>query len=79
MSYGAPGPGRWITVYAHPGHTYLVIRGRRYDTGDKADYLRTIVQLAADRADLGPGFRAWLADFAATRLAAGPPDQPIQP
>jgi peptidoglycan hydrolase-like protein with peptidoglycan-binding domain len=32
MSYGAPGPGRWITIYAHPGHTYMVIRGRRYDT-----------------------------------------------
>jgi peptidoglycan hydrolase-like protein with peptidoglycan-binding domain len=36
MSYGAPGPGRWITVYAHPGHTYLVIRGRRYDTTGRA-------------------------------------------
>jgi UTP--glucose-1-phosphate uridylyltransferase len=57
----------------------VVFRGRRYDTGDKADYLRAIVQLAADRADLGPGFRAWLADFAATRLAAGAPDQAIQP
>jgi hypothetical protein len=32
MSYGAPGPGRWITVYAHPGHTYLVVNGRRFDT-----------------------------------------------
>jgi len=57
----------------------VVFRGRRYDTGDKADYLRAIVQLAADRADLGPGFRAWLAHFAATRLPCGEPDQPIQP
>jgi len=32
MSYGAPGPGRWVTVYAHPGHTYLVVNGRRFDT-----------------------------------------------
>ena len=32
MSYGAAGPGRWITVYAHPGHAYMVINGRRYDT-----------------------------------------------
>jgi peptidoglycan hydrolase-like protein with peptidoglycan-binding domain len=32
MSYGSPGGGRWITVYAHPGHTFMVIRGRRYDT-----------------------------------------------
>jgi peptidoglycan hydrolase-like protein with peptidoglycan-binding domain len=29
---GAPGPGRWITVYAHGGHAYAVIRGKRYDT-----------------------------------------------
>ncbi|HEX2106013.1 MAG TPA: peptidoglycan-binding protein [Solirubrobacteraceae bacterium] len=36
MSYGAPGPGRWITVYAHPGHAYMVIRGRRYDTTGRA-------------------------------------------
>ncbi len=32
MSYGAPGPGRYITIYANPGHTFMVIRGRRYDT-----------------------------------------------
>jgi len=32
VHWGAPGRGRWITVYAHPGHTFVVIRGRRYDT-----------------------------------------------
>src|SRR5919199_4577842 len=32
MSWGAPGPGRWITVYANPGHVYMVVRGRRFDT-----------------------------------------------
>jgi hypothetical protein len=32
MRYGSPGRGRWITIYAHPGHTFMVIRGRRYDT-----------------------------------------------
>ncbi|HTR69002.1 MAG TPA: UTP--glucose-1-phosphate uridylyltransferase GalU [Mycobacteriales bacterium] len=57
----------------------LIFRGRRYDTGDKADYLRAIVQLACDRADLGPAFRAWLADFAAARLPAGDPVEPLQP
>ena len=31
-SYGLPGPGRYITVYANPGHAYMTIRGRRYDT-----------------------------------------------
>jgi UTP--glucose-1-phosphate uridylyltransferase len=57
----------------------VVFRGRRYDTGDKLDYLRSIVQLACDRADLGPQFREWLADFAATRLPQGDPDQPVAP
>ncbi|HEX2084193.1 MAG TPA: peptidoglycan-binding protein [Solirubrobacteraceae bacterium] len=32
MRWGAPGKGRWITVYAHRGHTFMVIRGRRFDT-----------------------------------------------
>jgi peptidoglycan hydrolase-like protein with peptidoglycan-binding domain len=32
MSYGAPGRGRYITIYANPGHAFMVIRGRRYDT-----------------------------------------------
>ncbi len=31
-SYGAPGRGRYITVYANGGHAFMVIRGRRYDT-----------------------------------------------
>jgi peptidoglycan hydrolase-like protein with peptidoglycan-binding domain len=30
--YGAPGKGRWITIYTNPGHAFMVIRGRRYDT-----------------------------------------------
>jgi UTP--glucose-1-phosphate uridylyltransferase len=57
----------------------VVFRGRRYDTGDKLDYLRSIVQLASDRVDLGPQFREWLADFAATRLPQGDPERPVQP
>jgi hypothetical protein len=32
MSYGEPGRGRHVTIYAHPGHTYMVIDGRRFDT-----------------------------------------------
>jgi peptidoglycan hydrolase-like protein with peptidoglycan-binding domain len=32
MSWGAPGPGRWITVYAAPGHAFMLINGRRFDT-----------------------------------------------
>ena len=33
MSYGAPGPGRWITIYANSGHAFMTINGRRFDTG----------------------------------------------
>jgi Transglycosylase SLT domain len=30
--YGEPGPGRWITIYASPTHTYAEIAGLRWDT-----------------------------------------------
>ncbi|GAB3146935.1 UTP--glucose-1-phosphate uridylyltransferase GalU [Microbacterium neimengense] len=43
----------------------VVFRGRRYDTGDKLDYIKAIVQLASDRDDLGPDLRPWLKDFVA--------------
>jgi UTP--glucose-1-phosphate uridylyltransferase len=44
-------------VYAY------VFEGTRYDIGKKLDYLRATVELAADREDLGPEFRAFLADL----------------
>ena len=31
-SWGTPGTGAWITVYANRSHTYLVVAGLRYDT-----------------------------------------------
>jgi peptidoglycan hydrolase-like protein with peptidoglycan-binding domain len=33
MSYGKPGPGRYITIYANSGHMFMTINGRRFDTG----------------------------------------------
>jgi cell wall-associated NlpC family hydrolase len=34
--WGAPGPGRWITVYANAGHAFAKIAGLRWDTvGDE--------------------------------------------
>ena|SRR5215207_493143 len=45
----------------------VVFRGRRYDTGDRGDYLKAVVQLAWDRDDLGPAFREWLVDFVANQ------------
>ncbi|SFF10583.1 UTP--glucose-1-phosphate uridylyltransferase [Actinacidiphila alni] len=41
----------------------VVFKGRRYDTGDRADYLRAIVRLACERDDLGPDFRTWLRSY----------------
>ncbi|GAA1912856.1 UTP--glucose-1-phosphate uridylyltransferase GalU [Streptomyces sodiiphilus] len=48
----------------------VVFKGRRYDTGDRGDYLRAIVRLACEREDLGPGFRAWLRHFVAEEMPA---------
>jgi peptidoglycan hydrolase-like protein with peptidoglycan-binding domain len=31
-SWGVPGPGSWITVYANADHTFLVVAGIRFDT-----------------------------------------------
>ena len=45
----------------------VVFRGRRYDTGDRLDYLKSVVQLAADREDLGPPLVEWLRDWLAAR------------
>jgi UTP--glucose-1-phosphate uridylyltransferase len=43
----------------------VVFRGRRYDTGDRLDYIKAIVQLAVERADLGAELKPWLKQFAA--------------
>jgi peptidoglycan hydrolase-like protein with peptidoglycan-binding domain len=32
MSYGAPGRGRHVTIYANAGHAFMVVNGRRFDT-----------------------------------------------
>ena len=48
-------------VYAY------VFEGVRYDVGNKLGYLRATVELAAEREDLGPGFREFLIDFVQRR------------
>lgn len=37
--------------------------GRRFDVGNPFDYLKATVELGAERDDLGPEFRAWLAQY----------------
>ncbi|MFF7182791.1 UTP--glucose-1-phosphate uridylyltransferase GalU [Streptomyces sp. NPDC008121] len=46
----------------------VVFKGRRYDTGDRGDYLRAIVRLACEREDLGPDFRAWLRSYVSEEM-----------
>ena len=45
----------------------VVFRGRRYDTGDRLDYLKAVVRLAADREDLGPPLLEWLREWLPTQ------------
>ncbi len=32
MSFGEPGKGTWVTIYAHGGHSYMIVAGLRFDT-----------------------------------------------
>ncbi|MCU1442100.1 MAG: galU [Cryobacterium sp.] len=74
LEHTQPGKGNEIqltdalqTMAVNPeetGGVYGVIfRGRRYDTGDRADYIKAIIQLAVDREDLGAELRPWLKHF----------------
>jgi hypothetical protein len=35
-SFGRPGPGRWVTIYASADHVFMYIAGLRWDTHDAA-------------------------------------------
>ena len=30
--WGAPGPGKWVTIFANDGHTFMYVAGLRFDT-----------------------------------------------
>lgn len=77
LEHTAPGKGNEIQLTdalqemavnpEHSGGVYgLIFRGRRYDTGDRLDYIKAIVQLAVEREDLGVELKPWLHDFVAT-------------
>lgn len=36
-NYGSPGRGRWITIYAKDGHTFMSFAGLRLDTSYRRD------------------------------------------
>ncbi len=44
----------------------VVFRGRRYDTGDRLEYVKAVVQLAARHPEIGSDFRAWLGEYEPT-------------
>ena len=35
-SWGDPGPGQWVTLYANSGHMYMVVAGLRFDTSGRS-------------------------------------------
>ena len=35
-SFGAAGPGPWVTIYANPDHVFMYVAGLRWDTHDAA-------------------------------------------
>jgi UTP--glucose-1-phosphate uridylyltransferase len=41
----------------------VVFRGRRYDTGDRLEYVKAVVRLAGRHPDIGADFRAWLREY----------------
>lgn len=52
MSWGKPGPGKWITVYASPGHTFMYVAGLRFDTVALAESGSRWSNRSADEPDL---------------------------
>ena len=55
-----------ILLSEQPVYGYVFDEGR-FDIGKKIDYLRATVELALDREDLGPEFRAYLAEMVRRR------------
>jgi UTP--glucose-1-phosphate uridylyltransferase len=41
----------------------VVFRGRRYDTGNGLDYMKSVVQLAGRHPEIGDEFTAWLREY----------------
>jgi peptidoglycan hydrolase-like protein with peptidoglycan-binding domain len=37
MSWGEPRKGQWVTTYANPSHSYMIVAGLRFDTSGRAD------------------------------------------
>jgi cell wall-associated NlpC family hydrolase len=51
MSWGAAGPGHWLTIYANAGHVFMYVAGLRFDTSGRAGDHSSRWQLAPRSAD----------------------------
>ncbi|HEY2321026.1 MAG TPA: hypothetical protein VGH67_22150 [Solirubrobacteraceae bacterium] len=51
-SWGRPGPGKWITVFANAGHTFMYVAGLRFDTVALAETGSRWSDRSADEPDL---------------------------
>ena len=56
--WGAPGRGRWLTVYASGGHAYMYVNGVRFDTSGRSGVFGSRWQYAA-RSNAGFVARHW--------------------
>lgn len=36
-TFGKPGPGKWVTIYANAGHAFMVVAGLRFDTSGRQE------------------------------------------
>ena len=36
QTWGDPGPGQWVTIYANGGHMYMTVAGLRFDTSGRS-------------------------------------------
>jgi cell wall-associated NlpC family hydrolase len=50
--WGQPGPGKWITVFANAGHTFMYVAGLRFDTVALAETGSRWSDRPADEPDL---------------------------
>jgi hypothetical protein len=51
-NWGAPGPGKWITIFANAGHTFMYVAGLRFDTVALAETGTRWSNRSADEPDL---------------------------
>ncbi len=49
-----------ISSHESPSVLGIIFRGNRFDTGDKFSYMKTVLDFALNRDDIGPALKAWI-------------------